>query len=102
MRWPGHWRRSPRPWPPRRASTRSGPRPWRPRVWIVTALALLPILAMSLAPILYRLLSIRTPTGELVIESEDPSIEVIVRQGGQQVTIADPKTNNRVELNAGR
>ena len=47
-------------------------------------------------------MSIRTPTGELVIESEDPDIEVIVRQGGQQVTIVDPKTNDRIELNAGR
>ena len=27
---------------------------------------------------------------------------MIVKQGGQQVTIVDPKTKNRIELNAGR
>ena len=27
---------------------------------------------------------------------------MIVKQGGKQVTIVDPKTNNRIELNAGR
>ncbi len=83
-------------------ATGPGPRPRRTWVWIAAALALLPIVAMSLALILYQLLGIRTPTGELVIESEDPNIEVIVRQGGQQVTIVDPKTRNRIELNAGR
>jgi membrane fusion protein (multidrug efflux system) len=80
----------------------SDPRPRRPWVWIAVTLALLPIAAVSSAMISYQLLSIRTPTGELVIESEDSNIEVIVRQGGQQVTIVDPKTSNRIELNAGR
>ncbi len=52
-----------------------------------------------LALITYR---IQTATGELVIESDDPSIELIVKQGGKQVTIVDPKTSNRIELNAGQ
>jgi membrane fusion protein, multidrug efflux system len=78
--------------------TRSVPRPLRPWGRMVTVLTLLPIVAIFLALILV----IRTPNGELVIESEDPNIEVVVRQGGQQVTIIDPKTKNRIELKAGR
>jgi serine/threonine protein kinase/WD40 repeat protein len=102
----------PAPWPssdsavgnqkPSGQPTRSDARPRRPWVWIAAALALLPIVAVSLALILYLLMSIRTPRGELIIESDDPDIEVIVKQGGQQVTIVDPKTSNRIELNAGR
>ena len=80
---------------------RPGPRRWRPWVWIAASLLLLPIVVMSLALILYQLLGIRTPTGELVVESDDPNIEVIVKQGGQQVMIVDPKTSNRIELKAG-
>ena len=59
---------------------------------------MLAITAGFLALVTYR---IQTETGELVIESDDPNIEVIVKQGGQQVTIVDPKTKNRIELNAG-
>ena len=55
--------------------------------------------AGSLGLITYR---IQTETGELVIESDDPDIDVIIKQGGKQVTIVDPKTNNRIELNTGR
>jgi serine/threonine protein kinase len=87
---------------PSEQATRSEPRPRRPWVWIAAALALLPIVAVSLALILYQLSSIPTPTGELVIESDDPDIEVIVKQGGQQVTIVAPKTRNRIELKAGQ
>src|SRR5262249_26216179 len=79
-------------------ATRPGSPPRRPWVWIAAVVALLPIAAVSLALILYQLMSIRTPTGELVIESEDPNIEVIVKRGGQQVTVVDTKTNNRIEL----
>ena len=80
-------------------ATCSGPRPRRPWVRIAAALAMLPIVAVCLALIVYR---IQTKTGELVIETDDPNIEVIVKQGGQQVTIVDPKTKDRIELNAGR
>ncbi len=55
---------------PSEQATRSAPRPRRPWVWIAAALALLPIVVVSLALIFYQVLSIRTPTGELVIESE--------------------------------
>ena len=44
---------------------------------------------------------IQTATGELVIESDDPGIEVIVKQGGKRVTIVDTKTSHRIELKAG-
>jgi WD40 repeat protein len=68
-------------------------------VRIAAALAMLPIVAGFLALITYR---IQTQTGELVIESDDPNIEVIVKQGGQRVTIVDPKTKDSIELKAGR
>jgi WD40 repeat protein/tRNA A-37 threonylcarbamoyl transferase component Bud32 len=84
---------------PSKQATRPGPRPWRPWVRIAAALAILPIVAGLLALITYR---IQTQTGELVIESDDPSIEVVVKQGGQKVTIVDPKTKDRIELKAGR
>ena len=53
----------------------------------------------SLRRALYRL---ATDKGELVIEADDPSIEVLVKQGGKQVTIIDTETKNRVELKAGK
>ena len=87
-------RRSPRRWGTTKpfadeATSPRDPRRRRPWLRIVAALALLPITAGFLALVTYR---IQTETGELVIESEDSSIEVIVKQGGKQVTIVDPKT----------
>ena len=84
---------------PSTEATHSGPRPRRPWVRIAAALAILAAGAVSLALITYR---IQTGIGELVIESDDRDIEVIVKQGGEQVTIIDPRTKNRIELNAGR
>jgi Protein kinase domain/WD domain, G-beta repeat len=84
---------------PLEEATRSGPRHRRPWVRIAAALAILAAGAGSLALVTYR---VQTGTGELVIESDDPDIEVIVKQGGQQVSIVDPKTKDRIELNAGR
>ena len=74
-------------------------RPRRPWVRTAAALAILAAGAVTLALITYR---IQTGIGELVIESDDRDIEVIVKQGGEQVTIIDPRTKNRIELNAGR
>jgi serine/threonine protein kinase len=51
------------------------------------------------AVITYRIV---TDSGELVIETDDREIEVVVKQGGQQVTIVDPKTKDRIDLKAGR
>ena len=44
---------------------------------------------------------ITTDKGELAIETEDPDIQVVVKQGGKQVTIIAPQTKNRIELNSG-
>ena len=71
----------------------------RPR-WFWPAVAgLLGFAALLLgAGVIYR---ISTDKGELVIETEDPNIDVVVKQGGKQVTIIDTETKNRVELKAG-
>ena len=65
----------------------------RPR-WLWPALAGLAGFAAILlvAGVIYR---IKTDKGELVIETEDPNIEVVVKQGGKQVTIIDPQTKKR-------
>jgi WD40 repeat protein/tRNA A-37 threonylcarbamoyl transferase component Bud32 len=49
-------------------------------------------------PALYR---IATDRGELVIESDDPDVEVNIKQGGQLVSIVDLKTKRVLELKAG-
>jgi serine/threonine protein kinase len=80
-------------------ATRNDP-PWRRLgVQIALALAMLPVIALFLAAVVYR---IQTPTGMLIIESDDPTIAVIVKQGGNQVTIVDPRTKQPIELKAGR
>jgi hypothetical protein len=76
------------------------PVPKHPR-WIWPAVAgLAGFVAVVLgAGITYR---IATDKGELVIETDDPSIEVVVKQGGKLVTILDPKTSKTLVLNSGR
>ncbi len=69
-----------------------------PRARRTALLAMLPIAAVCLALIVYR---IRTDTGEIIVETDDPNIEVVVKQGGRQVTILDPKTKDRIVLNSG-
>ena len=44
---------------------------------------------------------ITTDTGTIVIETNDPDVQVVVKQGGNQVTILDGKTNKQIELNSG-
>jgi WD40 repeat protein/tRNA A-37 threonylcarbamoyl transferase component Bud32 len=44
---------------------------------------------------------IQTDRGELVIETDDPDIRVIVKRGGNLVRIVDPRTNARLELRSG-
>jgi hypothetical protein len=53
------------------------------------------------AVITYR---ITTDKGELVVvvETEDPDIEVIVKRGGEQITIIDPQTKKQIELPSGK
>jgi len=70
----------------------------RPRRRWPVVVGLVGFLAILLAGITYR---ITTDKGELVIETEDPSIELVVKQGGRRVTIIDTQTKNRIELNSG-
>ena len=72
----------------------------RPR-WFSPALAGLvgSIAILCGALIIYR---IATDKGQLVIETEDPNIEVVVKQGGKQIIIIDPQTGKEVELRSGR
>ena len=72
-------------------------RPQRRRKALALTLVLL-LLSGGLAAAVYR---VATDKGEIVIETEDPDIEVIIRQGGKEVTIIDPKTQQKVELRSG-
>ncbi len=54
---------------------------------------------LFVAVVTYR---IATDSGQLVIEAEDPNIEVVVKQGGRRVIIVDPQTKNEVDLRSGR
>ena len=65
---------------------------------LLIALALLLLGAGGLSAAVYR---IATDKGEIIIETDDPSVEVVIRQGGKEVTILDPKTQHKVELRAG-
>jgi WD40 repeat protein/serine/threonine protein kinase len=71
----------------------------RPR-WFWPTLASLvgPIALLLGAGIIYR---IATDKGQLVIEAEDPNIELVVKQGGKRVIIIDPQTKKEVELRSG-
>jgi serine/threonine protein kinase len=49
----------------------------------------------------WNVIRIATDNGELVIETDDPDIEVVVKQGSKQVTIIDGKTNQKIRLTSG-
>ena len=44
---------------------------------------------------------IKTDTGELVIETTDDDVEVVVKQGGQVVEVYDPKSKQKLVLKSG-
>jgi WD40 repeat protein len=44
---------------------------------------------------------VTTSKGTLVIITDDPEVDVLVKQGGQIVTIFDPKSKKQLELKAG-
>jgi WD40 repeat protein len=48
--------------------------------------------------VVYR---IQTDKGELVIETVDDDVEVVVKQGGKVVTLYDPKTKKKLDLWSG-
>ena len=57
------------------------------------------LLALAVAGIM--VFRITTGKGTLIIESDDPNVEVVVKQGGKQVRIVDLKTKQEIELNSG-
>src|SRR5262249_34626717 len=65
--------------------------------WSV-ALALLLLGAGLIALVTYR---IATAQGEVVIETEDDAVEVVVKQGGKVVTSLDARSNQKMTLDTG-
>jgi serine/threonine protein kinase len=78
------------------------PRPPRRRGRLLAAVAVL-ALALGLASYWYgaTLLRVITNKGQLVIETSDPDVEVIVRRDGQQIHIQDRKSHQQIDLEAG-
>jgi WD40 repeat protein len=70
----------------------------RPRPLVAAALAVLLAGAGLLGLVVYR---ISTDRGEVVIETDDPDVEVVVRQGGKVVTVLDPRSKQKVTLDTG-
>ncbi len=105
-KWPRRWNRSASPArllapaaPPAPAAPHA--RVQRRRTSLIAATALLLLLGATglfFAGPIYRFV---TDQGTLVIETNDPDVEVIVKQGGRQITIVDTKTGREVTLKAG-
>jgi WD40 repeat protein len=72
----------------------------RRRLRPLTAAALAVLLAGAgwLGLVVYR---ITTDKGEVVIEAEDPEVEVVVKRGGKVVTVLDPRSKQKVTLDTG-
>ena len=68
-----------------------------PRTPIAVSVAVL-LFGLGLLGVIYR---ISTDKGELIIETDDPNIEVVIKQGGRLVTIIDPETDQTIELRSG-
>src|SRR5262249_53395898 len=71
----------------------------RRRRWPVAVAALLLALVGLAAVAVYR---IQTDNGELVITTDNPDIEVVIKQDGKLVRIIDTRTNKEVKLDSGR
>lgn len=82
------------------ALSQLGPRPRRR--WSFAAAALLGLcllwVGVAVGPSVYRFV---TDQGVIVIETDDPDVEVIVKQRGQQITLLDGKTQRQVTLSSG-
>jgi WD40 repeat protein len=76
---------------------RSDRRRWWRRLAAVAAGVLFVAAALA-AVVVYR---IQTDKGELVIETVDDDVEVVVKTGGKLVTIYDPKTKQKLILRSG-
>jgi serine/threonine protein kinase/WD40 repeat protein len=73
--------------------------PWRFWHWSAGCLAALALAGYWFGPGIYR---VATNQGELVIETDDPDVEVTVRKEGEPVTILDRKSGRKVTLQAGK
>jgi serine/threonine protein kinase/WD40 repeat protein len=70
--------------------------PWRTQIITGFILAMMLFGVMAVAE--YR---VKTDKGELVIETMDDEVEVLIKQGGKVVTIYDPKSKQKVLLQSG-
>ena len=71
----------------------------RGRSWFVIATAILAFfVAGLLGVVVYRIV---TDNGELVIQTENDDVEVVVSRGGKVVRIIDTTSGKRVTLNSG-
>jgi tRNA A-37 threonylcarbamoyl transferase component Bud32 len=69
-----------------------------PRGVVAACLALVAGVVLLLVGAVYR---ITTDKGELIIRTDDPNIEVTIRQGGQLVSIMDLKSRQTLTLRSG-
>jgi hypothetical protein len=73
--------------------------------WVAAAAA---VLLLAVGVVLWRtdlggvLVRVATNKGELVIETDDPDVQVEVLQGGERVRMVDLQTGKKVELRAGQ
>ncbi len=65
------------------------------RGWLVAAALLLLLGLVAAGAAVYR---VQTDKGELVITTESTDVEVVIRQGGKVVCIADTKANKQITL----
>lgn len=76
-----------------------GGRRGRPlRWWWAAIFLLVGGLSVGVGAATYR---IQTDQGEVVIETADEDVEVLVKQGGKVVTVFDPKTQQKLVLHSG-
>jgi WD40 repeat protein/serine/threonine protein kinase len=79
------------------AKARLSGRPPRRRWRVAVATLVLGLLGLAAAAV-YR---IQTDNGELVISTDNPDVEVIIKQNGELVRIIDTKTKKEVTLRSG-
>ncbi len=63
--------------------------------------ALVGLFCLPLAYYAFQITRVATDKGELVIETDDPNVQVMVQQDGRLITILDRKTGRKVELKSG-
>jgi WD40 repeat protein/serine/threonine protein kinase len=85
--------------PSPRRTKRAGMEPRGTRRWSIAAAAvLLALVGIVAGAAVYR---IQTDNGEIVISTDNPDVEVVIKQNGKLVRIIDTKTNKEVKLDSG-